>query len=145
MRERAKVHLIGDAALAARLPARDAIVEVVLTDGRRFSQTVQTVRGTAANPMSRQEVVDKVRDLTAPVLGPVAAGSLIEAVLSLETLGDVRALRHVQITVLPKRSATLEAEHSHDQMWYGSAHNYLTGEASSGLSAGADEVQETMV
>jgi len=43
-----------------RLPAREATVDVVLTDGQRFSQHVSAVRGTAQNPMTRDEVVGEV-------------------------------------------------------------------------------------
>jgi hypothetical protein len=43
--------------------------------------------------MPRAEVIDKARDLTAPVLGAATAARLIEVVYSLDTLPDVRALR----------------------------------------------------
>jgi 2-methylcitrate dehydratase PrpD len=90
---RARVHLVPDPELSKALPARPAIVEVTLNDGRTLSQRVDAVRGTAANPMTRQEVVDKARDLTAPVLGPAQADALIQALLTLETQADIRALR----------------------------------------------------
>ncbi len=51
------------------------------------------MRGTAANPMSREEVVRKCRDLTAPVLGPAVADRLIQTVLTLEQITDIRSLR----------------------------------------------------
>jgi 2-methylcitrate dehydratase PrpD len=92
LRQKAKITLVADEELARRLPARDAIVEVDLDDGRTLSEKVQAVRGTAANPMGRDEVVDKVRDLTAPVLGAAKADRLIRAVLGLEAVADVRAL-----------------------------------------------------
>ena len=93
MKMRAKVRLVMDDELTKRLPARDAIVEVVLNDGRKFSEMVHAVRGTAANPMTREEVVAKVRDLTGPVLGAARANKLIETVLALDALADVRMLR----------------------------------------------------
>jgi len=43
--------------------------------------------------MSRAEVIDKARDLTAPVLGRETAERLIETVLAIETLASVRQLR----------------------------------------------------
>jgi hypothetical protein len=43
--------------------------------------------------MSRAEVVDKARDLIAPVLGSGRAGTLIDALLALDTLADVRTQR----------------------------------------------------
>ena len=43
--------------------------------------------------MARAEVIDKARDLMAPVLGGSTAARLIEAVYSLDTMANVRALR----------------------------------------------------
>jgi hypothetical protein len=43
--------------------------------------------------MSRDEVVAKARDLIGPVLGVKKAERLIAAVLDVDTLADVRALR----------------------------------------------------
>lgn len=93
LEQRAKVLLTADAALEQRLPARVAMVEVLLTDGQRLSQTVTAVRGTAENPMSRQEVIDKCRDLMAPVLGAQQCARLIDATLQLQALQTVAALR----------------------------------------------------
>jgi len=89
---RAKVQLIPDEALEARLPRREAIVDVMLADGSRLTEHVEAVRGTAENPMPRDEVVAKSRDLMAPVLGAGACERLIAAVLALESVKDVRSL-----------------------------------------------------
>jgi hypothetical protein len=43
--------------------------------------------------MSRTEVIDKARDLMAPILGREGSERLIEAVLAIETVSDVRQLR----------------------------------------------------
>ena len=75
------------------MPARVAVVEITLNDGTRLSDRVEAVRGTVRNPMTRTEVVDKSRDLIAPVLGPSTAQKLIDAVLAIESVKDVRALR----------------------------------------------------
>jgi 2-methylcitrate dehydratase PrpD len=93
LRQRAKIKLIGDPELEKRLPARVAIVEVMLDDGRAYEQTVAAVRGTAQNPMSRDEVVTKCRDLMSPVLGADQSSRLIDAVLHLERLDQVVKLR----------------------------------------------------
>ena len=53
------MQLVPDAELRTPLPARVAIVEVTLTDGTRLTETVKAVRGTAENPMTRDEVVAK--------------------------------------------------------------------------------------
>ena len=58
-----------------------------------LSDRVEAVRGTVRNPMPRGEVVDKARDLIAPVLGAATARQLIDTLLAIETVKDVRALR----------------------------------------------------
>jgi len=93
LKQRAKVQLIPDAELERRLPARVAIVEVTLVDGSRLSETVKAVRGTAENPMPREEVIAKSRDLMTPVLGAERCAKLIQATLNLEKLKSVRELR----------------------------------------------------
>jgi 2-methylcitrate dehydratase PrpD len=93
LRERAKVQLVGEPELEKLMPARVAIVEVKLTDGTQLSERVDAVRGTVQNPMSREEVVDKARDLMAPVLGSANCGSLIDKVMSFEKVKDIRELR----------------------------------------------------
>jgi 2-methylcitrate dehydratase PrpD len=93
LRQRAKVSYTPDASLAALLPARVAVVEIVLNDGTRMSERVEAVRGTVRNPMTRQEVVDKARDLVAPVLGAATAQKLIDTTLAIEAVKDVRTLR----------------------------------------------------
>ena len=87
------VQLVKDDTLVPFLPARIGVVEVTLSDGTRLTDRVDAVRGTVRNPMTRQEVVDKARDLIAPVLGAGQAGQLIEAVLALDTMASIRALR----------------------------------------------------
>jgi 2-methylcitrate dehydratase PrpD len=93
LRERRKVELVRDEELARHLPVRVAIVEIELTDGTAFSERVTAVRGTPRNPMSRGEVINKARDLIAPVLGGDTAERLIETVFAIETVPDVRQLR----------------------------------------------------
>jgi 2-methylcitrate dehydratase PrpD len=93
LRERRKIHYVADADLTARLPIRVAIVEVTLRDGKTHSERVEAVRGTPRNPMSREEVVAKARDLIEPVVGRGKADRLISKLLALETLGDIRELR----------------------------------------------------
>jgi 2-methylcitrate dehydratase PrpD len=93
LRMRAKVELIADAELERLYPKRIAIVEVMLDDGTQLSQRVEAVRGTSDNPMNRDEVVAKCRELTAPSLGAARSAKLIERVLALESVKNVRELR----------------------------------------------------
>jgi 2-methylcitrate dehydratase PrpD len=93
LRQRAKVQLIPDNELERRMPRREAIVEVTLADGTHLSEHVEAVRGTTGNPMTRDEVVAKSHDLMAPVLGQATSTNLIERVLGLENVKDIRQLR----------------------------------------------------
>jgi 2-methylcitrate dehydratase PrpD len=93
LRHRAKVQLVPDEDLERLYPRREAIVELTFTDGSRLSERVAAVRGTSDNPMTRVEVVAKARDLVTPVLGAATAGRLIDSVLTLETVKDIRTLR----------------------------------------------------
>jgi len=93
LRERAKVELVPSEELQRRMPSREAIVEVILTDGARLREHVQAVRGTTENPMPRAEVVEKSRDLIAPVLGAAQTARLIERILAIEAIPDIRELR----------------------------------------------------
>ena len=92
LRQRAKVQLIADEELQKRLPRRDAIVELTLTDGTHLTERVEAVRGTAENPMTRDEVVAKTRDLIVPVLGQATCTKLIQNVLDIENVQDIREL-----------------------------------------------------
>jgi len=93
LRQRAKVEVVADPRIDARRPRREAIVELTLADRTQLTEWVRDVRGTAENPMTRDEVVAKARDLITPVLGGAACSALIEKLLSLETLRDIRELR----------------------------------------------------
>jgi 2-methylcitrate dehydratase PrpD len=92
-RQRSKVTYMPDTALTAFLPARVTIVEVVLNDGTALTERVEAVRGTVRNPMTRGEVVDKARDLMAPVLGAATTQKLIDTLLTIDSVKDIRTLR----------------------------------------------------
>lgn len=93
LRERAKVQLVPDADLEKLLPKRVAVVELTLTDGTRLTERVEAVRGTAQNPMGRDEVIAKARDLMSPILGAAASTNLIGRIFALESVKDIRELR----------------------------------------------------
>lgn len=91
-RIRDRVSLVGSAQLS-RAKTTQAIVEVAMRDGRRLRHHTRAVRGSAANPMSREEVAAKSRDLLLPVLGARRTQRLIEIVWNIERVQDVRTLR----------------------------------------------------
>jgi len=93
LRQRAKVQLIPDEELQRRLPAREATVEVTLADGTKLDEHVKGVRGTVENPMTREEVIAKARDLVTPVLGAATSAKLIQTVFEIENVKHVRELR----------------------------------------------------
>jgi 2-methylcitrate dehydratase PrpD len=91
LHQRAKVELVPDAELERVV--RQSIVTVLLADGAELTEHVRAVRGTADNPMPRAEVVAKCRDLIAPILGAAKGVELIDRVLGLERLTNIRELR----------------------------------------------------
>jgi 2-methylcitrate dehydratase PrpD len=93
LKQRTKVQLVFDAAIEPDIEARQAIVDITLTDGTRLTEHVKAVRGTPDNPMTRDEIVAKARDLVTPVLGAEKTSRLIDAVLNLENLRRVGELR----------------------------------------------------
>ena len=95
LKQRAKVNLVRDDELAKLLPARETVVEVELQDGTQLSERVSAVRGTPRNPMTRDEVIAKARDLTAPVLGRDTSVRLIDTILEIEKVTEIRGLRRL--------------------------------------------------
>ena len=95
LRVRAKVQLGANEELEKLEPARPAIVDITLNDGTVLTERVNDVRGTVDNPMTREEVVQKCRDLVEPILGKANCASLIDKVLGLENVKDIRELRSV--------------------------------------------------
>jgi 2-methylcitrate dehydratase PrpD len=89
--ERAKVELVPDRKLDRVV--REAIVEITFADGSMLSEHTQAVRGSARNPMPREEVVAKCLDLMTPILGAGRSRELVDGVLGMEKLSNIRALR----------------------------------------------------
>jgi 2-methylcitrate dehydratase PrpD len=93
LRQRAKVQLVPNEELEKLIPVRVAIVELTLNDGTHLTERVEHVRGTPDNPMTRDEVIAKARELMTSVLGADPCSKLIERVLGLENVKDIRELR----------------------------------------------------
>jgi 2-methylcitrate dehydratase PrpD len=74
---------------AGRLP----LLEVTLTDGRKLTQDTGPVLGTIDNRMTQEQLAAKCRDLMVPVLGAAQTQRLIDRVLALEQVKDIRELR----------------------------------------------------
>jgi 2-methylcitrate dehydratase PrpD len=93
LKQRAKVQLVGDEALEKLMPQRVGVVEVTLTDGMRYVERVDKVRGTLENPMPREEVIAKARDLITPVLGAATFTKLSDKVFDIEGVKSILELR----------------------------------------------------
>src|SRR4029077_2787024 len=76
LRQRAKVQLVPDEELEKLIPVRVAIVELTLSDGTLLTERVEHVRGTPDNPMTRDEVIAKARELMASTLGAETCSKL---------------------------------------------------------------------
>ena len=88
-----KIQLIEDHELSAAKIGRQGIIEVTAKDGNKFREHVVSVRGTAANPMSAEEVEKKSMELLTPTLGPDRSQTLIEKIWNLERVNNIRELR----------------------------------------------------
>jgi len=86
LRQRAKVRLGSGT-------GRQPLLRVTLTDGTELTEAAEPVRGTIRNPMTPDEILAKCRDLITPVFGQSAGTKLIQAVLDLDRVSDVRSLR----------------------------------------------------
>ena len=93
LKQRAKVKFRLRSKIEPTIEARQAIVDVTLTDGTRLTEHGKAVRGTPEYPMTREEVLAKARDLIAPVLGAPATAKLIARTLDLENVKNIRELR----------------------------------------------------
>jgi 2-methylcitrate dehydratase PrpD len=93
LRQRAKVQLVPNDDLEKKLPEHQAIVEITFNDGTVLSDYVEHARGTAANLMDRTDVTKKSRNLMEPILGKAKTDHLIDQLLDLEKLKDIRTLR----------------------------------------------------
>src|SRR5215510_4404989 len=85
LRQKAKVRLEPDSG--------QPLLTLTLSDGSSITENPTAVRGTAENPMTRGEVVEKARDLMQPILGVSATTRLIERLLDFENIRNVRELR----------------------------------------------------
>lgn len=90
---RSRIELVYSAELTEAKPARQAIMTIRTRGGRELTHRTYAVKGTPANPMTRQEVVEKARDLMAPHIGGEATETLVSLILDIEALEDLAPLR----------------------------------------------------
>jgi 2-methylcitrate dehydratase PrpD len=88
----AKVTLKPNPDFAEMERQRPATVRIQLSDGSTLEEHCPAVKGTADNPMTRQEIEDKARDLVGSVYSDRGAG-VVRAVMNVESLASASALR----------------------------------------------------
>jgi 2-methylcitrate dehydratase PrpD len=90
----ARVEIGSDPAMNPRRPDDypTAAVTVTLRDGRTLRETATVVRGDAAAPVERAELIAKFEMLAAPTLGAAGARAVVEAIEGIDELKDVREL-----------------------------------------------------
>lgn len=71
---------------------RAAVVEIHTRDGRLLRHRAPTRKGDPDSPLSDAELVDKYRELVAPVIGKAAAESLLDILWRIDVMDDVSAL-----------------------------------------------------
>jgi len=90
---RKKVRPIPSKELTEARPARQAIVEIEMFDGRLLQHHTRAVLGTPENPMSQAQVEAKAYELMLPILGDGQARDLVDAVNRIDSVDDVSTLR----------------------------------------------------
>jgi 2-methylcitrate dehydratase PrpD len=100
---RKKIALVPSEELMHARPRRQAIVDVATHDGRVLSRRTIAVRGTADNPMLRDEVEAKALDLLSDALGVRRGRAIVRAVRDLSGIPDVTALRRLWQPAPPAR------------------------------------------
>ena len=89
---RSKITIVRSEELDRLRPSRQAIVEIRLANSRKLRHHTEHVRGTTGNPMTRDEVAAKARDLVTPMLGQNGTTRIIDRVWELERLPSVSAI-----------------------------------------------------
>lgn len=90
---KSRITLVEDAGFFKDGILRQAIVEITRTDSTKLKQHVVNWRGKTENPMTTEEVVKKSSDLLLPLLGQDRSQGLIDNVLNLEHIRNMRELR----------------------------------------------------
>lgn len=90
-----RIELKPDPELTRARPPRQAVVEVSTGDGRHLIRRVVSVRGTAENPMTTEEVEKKAKDLISPVTGREKCDQLVRMVEEIQEVTDMRGFRSV--------------------------------------------------
>ena len=92
MQDPAIVALMQKVRLEPGFPGRrDPLIQITLVDGTRLVQ--DDVPTYVQNPLTREQVIAKARELMEPVIGDASTSRLIDRVLELEKIKDIHELR----------------------------------------------------
>jgi 2-methylcitrate dehydratase PrpD len=91
--EMKKVRLVGNPEFARMEAQRPATVRIHTTQGTVLEQHCPAVKGTADNPMPREEIEAKAHDLISSVYGDARATEAVRAIMDVQNLKSVRDLR----------------------------------------------------
>ena len=87
-----RVDVRGDSGMSMRSDGPTARVEITLRDGRVLSRETTIVHGDAANPASREELIEKFAFLATDAIGKERVADVVAAVDRLDRLSNVREL-----------------------------------------------------
>src|SRR5262245_51105770 len=93
LRVKQRIEAVADTTIPNAVRGWRSNIRVTLKDGRVLENRTLAAKGTAENPLTRDEVSEKALDLMAPVLGQARSRALIAALLDIERLRDARVLR----------------------------------------------------
>lgn len=88
-----RITAVADASIPNKVRGWRCVMDVTMKDGRKLTHRTMAASGSAENPLTRAQVEEKALDLMAPVLGKVKSKTLIGALLAVDTLKNMRALR----------------------------------------------------
>src|ERR1700683_1447386 len=94
-----------DPEIEAEFPANMSGKLTIEAAGKRFVQKVVVPKGEPSNFLTEAELRGKFAGLTAAVLGAERAARLADAVLAIDTTGDIASLMRQAAPLLPARLA----------------------------------------
>jgi len=92
---RGRIAAVADASIPNAVRGWRGRITLTLKDGRTLEHQTLAAKGIAENPLDRVDVSEKALDLMAPALGRKRSLALIAALLDVERLPDLRALRRM--------------------------------------------------
>ena len=93
LKMRTKVFAIGDASLTDVQRRWRCVMEVHLKNGKVIHGQTMAAKGSFENPLTISEETEKAMDLIAPILGKQLSSDLINQLLNIDTIKNIRSLQ----------------------------------------------------